>query len=178
MEFFPFFWFYSPIAGDPPEPEELIKALLSLENSASSDANIRERIANLPPEVSEIALLTKLEDKEAAAKLIVQVWIIASSSIGWFDWDFYINLFSHSFKLWYVENVCIFVGQRSRTNSSRLQYETINWNGGAQKVNTNAERFSGWTKRTVGSGRAEARGTVSMCKLCLKLLFEHILDLS
>lgn len=36
--------------GDPPEPEELIKALLSLENSASSDANIRERIANLPPE--------------------------------------------------------------------------------------------------------------------------------
>lgn len=61
------------IAGDPPEPEELIKALLNLENSASSDANIRERIANLPPEVSEIALLSKLEDKEAAAKLIVQV---------------------------------------------------------------------------------------------------------
>lgn len=63
------------LAGDPPEPEELIKALLSLENSASSDANIRERIANLPPEVSEIALLSKLEDKEAAAKLIVQVRI-------------------------------------------------------------------------------------------------------
>lgn len=60
-------------AGDPPEPEELIKALLSLENSASSDANIRERIANLPPEVSELALLSKLEDKESAAKLIVQV---------------------------------------------------------------------------------------------------------
>lgn len=59
--------------GDPPEPEELIKALLSLENSASSDANIREQIANLPPEVSEIALLSKLEDKESAAKLIVQV---------------------------------------------------------------------------------------------------------
>lgn len=59
--------------GDPPEPEELIKALLSLENSASSDANIRERIASLPPEVSEISLLAKLEDKEAAAKLAVQV---------------------------------------------------------------------------------------------------------
>lgn len=65
------FFFY--FVGDPPEPEELIKALLSLENSASSDANIRERIANLPPEVSEIALLSKLEDKESAAKLIVQV---------------------------------------------------------------------------------------------------------
>lgn len=59
--------------GDPPEPEELIKALMNLENSASSDANIRERIASLPPEVSEISLLSKLEDKEAAAKLAAQV---------------------------------------------------------------------------------------------------------
>lgn len=44
-----------------------------MENSASSDAVVRERIANLPPEVSEVAMLTKLEDKEAAAKLAVQV---------------------------------------------------------------------------------------------------------
>lgn len=50
-------------AGDPPEPEELIKALQELENSASSDAVVRERIANLPPAVSEISLLTKLEGK-------------------------------------------------------------------------------------------------------------------
>lgn len=60
-------------AGDPPEPEELIKALLELENSASADANIRERIASLPPEVSELSVLGKLEDKEAAAKLATQV---------------------------------------------------------------------------------------------------------
>lgn len=59
--------------GDPPEPEELIKALVDLENSASSDAVVREKIANLPPEVSEVAMLTKLEDKEAAAKLAAQV---------------------------------------------------------------------------------------------------------
>lgn len=52
-----------------------MRALLNLENSASSDANIRERIANLPPEVSEISLLAKLEDKEAAAKLSIQVCI-------------------------------------------------------------------------------------------------------
>lgn len=50
-------------AGDPPEPEELIKALQELENSASSDAVIREGIANLPPAVSEITLLSKLEGK-------------------------------------------------------------------------------------------------------------------
>lgn len=61
------------LPGDPPEPEELIKALIDLENSASSDAVVRERIANLPPEVSEVAMLAKLEDKESAAKLAAQV---------------------------------------------------------------------------------------------------------
>ncbi|XP_013190522.1 regulation of nuclear pre-mRNA domain-containing protein 1B [Amyelois transitella] len=55
--------------GDPPEPEELIKALLELESSASSDEAVRERIASLPPEVSEVQLLSKLEDKESALSL-------------------------------------------------------------------------------------------------------------
>ncbi|CAK1585999.1 unnamed protein product [Parnassius mnemosyne] len=55
--------------GDPPEPEELIKALLELESSASSDEAVRERIASLPPEVSEVHLLSKLEDKESALSL-------------------------------------------------------------------------------------------------------------
>lgn len=55
------------------EPEELIKALTELENSASSDAVVREQIANLPPEVSEVALLSKLENKEQASKLVAQV---------------------------------------------------------------------------------------------------------
>ncbi|XP_068618543.1 regulation of nuclear pre-mRNA domain-containing protein 1B isoform X2 [Battus philenor] len=55
--------------GDPPEPEELIKALLELESSASSDEAVRERIASLPPEVSEVQLLSKLEDKESALRL-------------------------------------------------------------------------------------------------------------
>ncbi|CAH2039438.1 unnamed protein product, partial [Iphiclides podalirius] len=55
--------------GDPPEPEDLIKALLELESSASSDEAVRERIASLPPEVSEVQLLSKLEDKESAQSL-------------------------------------------------------------------------------------------------------------
>uniref|UniRef100_A0A1Q3F620 Putative regulator of nuclear mrna n=1 Tax=Culex tarsalis TaxID=7177 RepID=A0A1Q3F620_CULTA len=59
--------------GDPPEPEELIKVIQELENSASSDAAVRERIANLPPEVSELSALAKLEDKEAAMRLAVKV---------------------------------------------------------------------------------------------------------
>uniref|UniRef100_U5EYY9 Putative regulator of nuclear mrna n=1 Tax=Corethrella appendiculata TaxID=1370023 RepID=U5EYY9_9DIPT len=60
-------------ANDPPEPEELIKVIQGLENSASSDAVVRERIANLPPEVSEIQLLSKLEDKEQAMRLALKV---------------------------------------------------------------------------------------------------------
>ncbi|XP_036337231.1 regulation of nuclear pre-mRNA domain-containing protein 1B-like [Rhagoletis pomonella] len=63
---------YLPL-GDPPEPEELIKALANIENSASSDAVVRERIANLPPEISEIGCLSKLEDKDAAKALAKQV---------------------------------------------------------------------------------------------------------
>uniref|UniRef100_A0A182WAJ8 CID domain-containing protein n=1 Tax=Anopheles minimus TaxID=112268 RepID=A0A182WAJ8_9DIPT len=59
--------------GDPPEPEDLIKVILELENSASSDAAVRERIASLKPEVSELAALDKLEDKEAAMKLAADV---------------------------------------------------------------------------------------------------------
>lgn len=51
----------------------MIRALIELENSASSDAVVREQIANLPPEVSEVAMLSKLEDKEQAAKLAAQV---------------------------------------------------------------------------------------------------------
>lgn len=37
------------------------QALLELESSASSDEAVRERIASLPPEVSEVQLLSKLE---------------------------------------------------------------------------------------------------------------------
>ncbi|KAJ8919894.1 hypothetical protein NQ315_006423 [Exocentrus adspersus] len=60
--------------GDPPEPEELIKAIQELElNIASSDEIVRERIAQLPREVSEVSLISKIEDKEAAEKLSVQV---------------------------------------------------------------------------------------------------------
>lgn len=59
--------------GDPPEPEELIKMLESLENSASSDATTREKITQLPSEVSNISDLAKLQDKEAALKLATKV---------------------------------------------------------------------------------------------------------
>ncbi|KAK0080227.1 hypothetical protein PV326_008279, partial [Microctonus aethiopoides] len=60
-------------AGDPPETEELIKALMDLENTASSDAGVREQIASLPPEVSEVSLLANLADRAAADQLSVAV---------------------------------------------------------------------------------------------------------
>ncbi|XP_023232550.1 regulation of nuclear pre-mRNA domain-containing protein 1B-like isoform X2 [Centruroides sculpturatus] len=59
--------------GEPPDPEELIKALQDLENSASTDAAVREKIASLPPEVSDSSLLGKIQDKETAEKLSKQV---------------------------------------------------------------------------------------------------------
>lgn len=61
-------------AGDPPEPEELIKAIQDLEsNTASADEIVRERIAQLPSDVSEVGLLSKIEDKEAGEKLLQRV---------------------------------------------------------------------------------------------------------
>jgi hypothetical protein len=44
-----------------------------LENSASSDAVIREKIARLPPELSETAHLDNLQSFEDGQKLLVKV---------------------------------------------------------------------------------------------------------
>ncbi|XP_037499997.1 regulation of nuclear pre-mRNA domain-containing protein 1B isoform X1 [Rhipicephalus sanguineus] len=59
--------------GEPPDPGVLIKALADLENTASSDAVVRERIASLPPEVSDASLLEKIQDRQAADRLSAQV---------------------------------------------------------------------------------------------------------
>ena len=59
--------------GDPPEPEDLIKAIQDLENSASSDAIIRNKISSLPPEVSEAAHLEKLQSAKEGRDLMKKV---------------------------------------------------------------------------------------------------------
>jgi len=48
-------------------------AFQDLENTASSDAGVRERIASLPPEVSEVSLLANLADRTAADQLSAAV---------------------------------------------------------------------------------------------------------
>lgn len=63
----------SPGSGDPPEPEELITALQNLENAASSDADVREKIAKLPPEVSEVKNLESITTAIQGKALLVQV---------------------------------------------------------------------------------------------------------
>ena len=40
-----------------------MQRLSDLENSASCDASVRERIAALPPEVSDISVLDKIQGK-------------------------------------------------------------------------------------------------------------------
>lgn len=63
---------YSPHETDHSGPqltEDLIKALQDLENAASGDATVRQKIASLPQEVQDVSLLEKITDKEAADKL-------------------------------------------------------------------------------------------------------------
>lgn len=51
-------------AGDPPEPEELIKAIQDLENNvASADEGVRQRIAQLPTAVTEISSIASIEGR-------------------------------------------------------------------------------------------------------------------
>ncbi|XP_066261480.1 regulation of nuclear pre-mRNA domain-containing protein 1B [Euwallacea similis] len=60
--------------GDPPEPDEIVKAIQDLEvNIASSDEKVREKIANLPKELSDVSVVAKIEDKETAEKMNTQV---------------------------------------------------------------------------------------------------------
>ncbi|XP_015212279.1 regulation of nuclear pre-mRNA domain-containing protein 1A isoform X1 [Lepisosteus oculatus] len=55
--------------GDPPQVAELIKALQELENAASGDATVRQRISSLPLEVQDVALLDRITDKESGDRL-------------------------------------------------------------------------------------------------------------
>ncbi|XP_056089974.1 regulation of nuclear pre-mRNA domain-containing protein 1B isoform X2 [Rhinichthys klamathensis goyatoka] len=63
---------YSPHETDAAAPqltEDLVKALQDLENAASGDAAVRQKIASLPQEVQDVSLLEKITDKQAADKL-------------------------------------------------------------------------------------------------------------
>jgi len=48
------------------EPEKLIKSLKSLEKSASGDASVRQKIANLPSEVFDVKLIENVINPESA----------------------------------------------------------------------------------------------------------------
>ncbi|ELT98662.1 hypothetical protein CAPTEDRAFT_91332, partial [Capitella teleta] len=52
---------------------DLVKALNDLESSASSDASVRECIAALPQEVSDVSCLEKLKDQNEATELSKKV---------------------------------------------------------------------------------------------------------
>uniref|UniRef100_A0A8C5QF59 Regulation of nuclear pre-mRNA domain containing 1B n=1 Tax=Leptobrachium leishanense TaxID=445787 RepID=A0A8C5QF59_9ANUR len=62
---------YSPrdTSSGPLLADDLIKALQDLENAASGDAAVRQKIASLPQEVQDVSLLEKITDKEAAEQL-------------------------------------------------------------------------------------------------------------
>lgn len=51
------------------QTEELVKALQDLENAASGDAAVRQKIASLPQEVQDVSLLEKITGKAWTAQL-------------------------------------------------------------------------------------------------------------
>lgn len=63
------------------------QALLELESSASSDEAVRERIASLPPEVSEIQLLSKLEGKPIVFCGVNNSWVKLILFLALLDWN-------------------------------------------------------------------------------------------
>ncbi|CAL4108548.1 unnamed protein product, partial [Meganyctiphanes norvegica] len=72
----------SPTPRDPPEPEELIQALQELENNAATvDATIREKIASLPLEVSDVSMLSKLQGNLLVLKHPLSSYIIGKLKI-------------------------------------------------------------------------------------------------
>ncbi|XP_020841352.1 regulation of nuclear pre-mRNA domain-containing protein 1A isoform X4 [Phascolarctos cinereus] len=55
--------------SEPPQTIDLIRALQELENAASGDAAVHQRIASLPVEVQDVSLLDKITDKESGEQL-------------------------------------------------------------------------------------------------------------
>jgi len=57
----------------PPEPIDLVNALLQLETSASNDEVIRAKIASYPPSIADVSLLKNLQNKTEGERLRKQV---------------------------------------------------------------------------------------------------------
>lgn len=55
--------------AEPPQTAELIRALQELENAASGDSQLRQRISALPAQVQDSSLLHRITDKESGERL-------------------------------------------------------------------------------------------------------------
>ncbi|XP_064835844.1 regulation of nuclear pre-mRNA domain-containing protein 1A-like isoform X1 [Oncorhynchus masou masou] len=55
--------------AEPPQTAELIRALQELENAASGDSALRQRISSLPAEVQDTSLLHRITDREQGERL-------------------------------------------------------------------------------------------------------------
>ncbi|XP_032619964.1 regulation of nuclear pre-mRNA domain-containing protein 1A isoform X3 [Chelonoidis abingdonii] len=55
--------------SDPPQTTDVIRALQELENAASGDEAVHQRIASLPVEVQDVSLLDRITDKESGEQL-------------------------------------------------------------------------------------------------------------
>uniref|UniRef100_A0A8D0H948 Regulation of nuclear pre-mRNA domain-containing protein 1A n=1 Tax=Sphenodon punctatus TaxID=8508 RepID=A0A8D0H948_SPHPU len=55
--------------SEPPQTTDLIRALQELENAASGDAAVHQKIASLPVEFQDVSLLDRITDKESGEQL-------------------------------------------------------------------------------------------------------------
>lgn len=67
------------------QTEELVKALQDLENAASGDAAVRQKIASLPQEVQDVSLLEKITG-ESGLKGNISLSVSGSICV-WVDLD-------------------------------------------------------------------------------------------
>lgn len=95
------------------QTEELVKALQDLENAASGDAAVRQKIASLPQEVQDVSLLEKITGKTR------ELYCIFCCRIFAHHWNIFQPLISLLyFKLpliafLFFQNFCIIVGVSS-----------------------------------------------------------------
>lgn len=132
-------------AADPPEPEELIKALQEFENAASSDENVRERIAKMPSDISDASSVSRIQGTTKKNILfltevkIYHIWLYRPSP-SWRS--------RHQ-------------SQRSLPAALRLQRQAFEGDGGPQEVDKDDARLHCSAERAAGPSWRPIAGTTT-----------------
>lgn len=166
------------------QTEELVKALQDLENAASGDAAVRQKIASLPQEVQDVSLLEKITG-ESGIKGNISLSVSGSSCV-WVDlaqtWDDSSQVENEDLSYkgvqgWVLYEVTTYFcqprqgcsrqavedGRWSLFTAGRVQRQTGCRAGGSETVGPNADRLHQQSKGGSDGERKETRGDSSQC---------------